>query len=70
MQPWQMPLISHITFWKACPISSFLKSEPSAVVGQESFPSCLPSIKDVLSGGRCDGSLISPKLERIQKCQY
>lgn len=44
-----MPLIAYITLWKACPLSTFLKLEPSAVLVQESFPSCLPSIKDVLS---------------------
>lgn len=63
-----MPLIAHITLSKARLIFTFLKSKPSAVLGQEAFPRFLPSIKEVLSSAADgDGSLISPKLERIQK---
>lgn len=71
VQIWQMPLIAYITLCKARPLSSFLKLEPSAVLVQESFPSCLPSIKDVLSlQADGDDSLISQKLEGIQKRQH
>lgn len=66
-----MPLIAYITLCKARPLSSFLKLELSAVLVQESFPSCLPSIKDVFSlQADGDDSLISQKLEGIQKCQH
>lgn len=71
VQIWQMLLIAYITLCKACPLSTFLKLEPSAVLVQEAFPSFLPSIKDVLllqADG--DDSLISEKLGGIQKCQH
>lgn len=66
-----MPLIAYITLCKACPLSIFLKLESSVVLVQESFPSLLPSIKDVLSlQADGDDSLIFQKLEGIQKCRH